>query len=195
MLEKPEYWISLLGVAVASGVGAFFGAYLKQKMQNLATKQDIGEITERAKRIEGKISDEFLTQQRNRDVRREVIFDLVKEVSALQYNLLRFSQAFALVRELKKSQCPPEELERAVKRREDETERYTEQLDLFWKHRALAAMVCGKALVVQVETINSTAILLWNRSMDHEAEEVDMNPLSDEIYRLTPLIRKELEMD
>lgn len=94
-----------------------------------------------------------------------------------------------------KSQCPPEELERAVKRREDETERYTEQLDLFWKHRALAAMVCGKALVVQVETINSTAILLWNRSMDHEAEEVDMNPLSDEIYRLTPLIRKELEMD
>jgi hypothetical protein len=49
--------ISWLGAAIAAGVGAYFGAYLSKKGENLATKEDVADIT----RLEEEVRHDFRT--------------------------------------------------------------------------------------------------------------------------------------
>jgi hypothetical protein len=68
MIENPEYWLALGIAALVSGLGAYFGAYLKRKGENYATKEDVAEITRITKEIEAKISDDTWARQRRWDL-------------------------------------------------------------------------------------------------------------------------------
>lgn len=73
--------LSLLG----GWFGGFFGAYFSKKGENLATKEDIAQITRVTKDIEAKISNDVWTRQRNWDMRREAAFGLVKELGSFSF--------------------------------------------------------------------------------------------------------------
>jgi hypothetical protein len=85
-----ELYISMPLISfVAAGAGAFFGAYLKKKGENLATHEDINKlvaqvsaVTEATKQIEAKISNEVWDRQRLWEMKRDVLLTLVKAESA-----------------------------------------------------------------------------------------------------------------
>lgn len=48
---NPFSWWLYLVLALISGIAAFFGSYLKRKAENLATREDIAEITEKVEDV------------------------------------------------------------------------------------------------------------------------------------------------
>ena len=67
---------------IAAAAGAYLGAYLRKKGENLATDEDIEKlddqvrvVTTTAKEIEAKISDELWNRQKRWELKREVLFE------------------------------------------------------------------------------------------------------------------------
>jgi hypothetical protein len=76
--------LSLIG----GWVGGFVGTYFNKKGENLATKQDIAEITQTTKDIEAKISSEYWVRQRNFDMKREAAFELLRQAASFQQSVV-----------------------------------------------------------------------------------------------------------
>jgi hypothetical protein len=73
---------------VGGWVGGFVGTYFNKKGENLATKQDIAEITQTTKDIEAKISSEYWVRQRNFDMKREAAFELLRQAASFQESVV-----------------------------------------------------------------------------------------------------------
>ena len=79
---------------LGSGVGAYFASYLAKKGENLATHEDINKlvdqvraVTQTTKEIEAKISDDVWNRQRKWEIKRDLLFSLVKGLSAMAHSL------------------------------------------------------------------------------------------------------------
>jgi hypothetical protein len=80
---------------ICAGAGAYFGSYLKKKGENLATHEDIAkvledlrQVTTTTKEIEAKISGELWDRQKQWELKREILFDATKRLSAVENQLL-----------------------------------------------------------------------------------------------------------
>ena len=80
-----------LSTLVAAFIGFYLGSYLKKKGENLATHEDITKLVDQAsavttatKEIEAKISDEVWARQRKWEVRRDAVFEALKELATVQ---------------------------------------------------------------------------------------------------------------
>lgn len=87
-----NWWLLL--ILIAAGIGAFIGAYLKKKGENLATKEDIGEIT---KKIEA-IRSEYNAQLESHKASLELSNQL--KLAALDKRLQKHQEAYTLWRKL-----------------------------------------------------------------------------------------------
>jgi len=72
---------------IAAAAGAYLGAYLRKKGENLATHEDIEKlddqvrvVTTTAREIEAKISDELWNRQKRWELKREVLFEAAKSL-------------------------------------------------------------------------------------------------------------------
>jgi hypothetical protein len=75
--------------ALISGFGAYFGAYLKKKGENVATHEDIDKlvdqvraVTTTTKEIEAKISNDMWDRQKRWELKRDAIFEGAKKFSS-----------------------------------------------------------------------------------------------------------------
>ena len=75
---------------IAAAAGAYLGAYLRKKGENLATHEDIEKlddqvrvVTTTAKEIEAKISDELWNRQKRWELKREVLFEVAKSLAEI----------------------------------------------------------------------------------------------------------------
>jgi hypothetical protein len=64
------YVFALLSL-IGEWCGGYFGSYAKKKGENLATKEDIAEVTRLTKDIESRISNEVWVDQRNWQAKRD----------------------------------------------------------------------------------------------------------------------------
>ena len=78
--------ISLLNVAIL-GVGIYLTAYLKKKAQNLATREEFkelqkqtAELTRTTAKIETDIKGDLWDRQKRWELKRDVLFDIVKNM-------------------------------------------------------------------------------------------------------------------
>lgn len=83
-ISAVVFWLL---TALASGFGAYFGAYLKKKGENLATHEDIAKlvdqvraITTATKEIEAKISNDMWDRQKQWELKRDALFEATKAV-------------------------------------------------------------------------------------------------------------------
>jgi len=81
---------SLVFALVSFFGGAWFGAYFKKKGENYATKEDIGDlvdqvraVTAATKEIEAKISGEVWDRQKRWELKRDLLFGMVKTIGDL----------------------------------------------------------------------------------------------------------------
>lgn len=88
--------IPYLLVFLTAGAGAYFGAYLKRKGENLATKEDIGELTQAAEEIRAKISDDVWDRQKQWEMRRDAVYDAWRALRELETALIDLRSAHDL---------------------------------------------------------------------------------------------------
>jgi hypothetical protein len=86
------WFLSALGGAF---VGSFVAGYLRKKGENLATHEDLDKLivqmkatTEATKAIEARISDEVWNKQRQWELKREIIIQLIRSLSATENALM-----------------------------------------------------------------------------------------------------------
>jgi len=111
---ETNYWRLITLPAVFSLIGAWAGsylsAYLKTKGENLATHEDISKlvdqvraVTQTTKEIEAKISEDVWDRQRKWEMKRDLLFGMVKGLSAMAHSL---DGAFATARMVQKIEPP-----------------------------------------------------------------------------------------
>lgn len=90
-----DVWL-ILGVNVlVSGGAAFFGAYLRRKGENLATKQDVAEITAAVERVKAEFERERIVLQQDHDLRvRQQDWEHQLRLAALDRRLQAHQDAF-----------------------------------------------------------------------------------------------------
>jgi hypothetical protein len=75
-MEVPSYGFMLVVSGISGLVGSAAGSYFNEKTKNLATKEDIRELTMLAKTIENQVSDEFWNKQRVWELKRDALLNL-----------------------------------------------------------------------------------------------------------------------
>lgn len=80
-----DLWLLPLTL-VASGLGAYFGTYLKKKAENHAIHEDISKLVEQVKavtnatkEIEAKISNDIWHRQNRWEIRRDAILEALRD--------------------------------------------------------------------------------------------------------------------
>jgi hypothetical protein len=75
-----------LSVIAALFLGSFLKPYLSRKAENLATKEDVAELTRIAKKIEADISNDVWSRQRQWELKKEVCFEVLKQLALAQWH-------------------------------------------------------------------------------------------------------------
>src|SRR2546423_13814650 len=106
---------------ITAGLGAYLGSYLRTKGQNLATHEDIDKlvdqvraVTTATKEIESKISKKAWDRQRRWELKREVLFDAGRKISATA-DALSSMYAVYLTNKGATGQVSPERHDKALK--------------------------------------------------------------------------------
>ena len=140
--------LSYAGISVvtvlSAGIGAYIGAYLKKKGENLATHEDLGKLvkemeatTNATKRIEAQISNEVWDRQRQWELKRDTVVSAVQAMDAVKDALM----SYAARREgAKHVGIDPKMSENVM----ESMTTWTERSSAFEAKRAMAALICGK---------------------------------------------------
>ncbi len=142
---------------VGAAGGAYLGAYLKKKGENLATHEDIGKlvdqvraVTQTTKEIEAKISDEIWDRQKRWEIRRDAIFEVIRELATLEVALGDFFSVYRAMEGVeKRSQFQHDRIM-------EEHAAYQKAHQSFERARAVAMLVCNEK--VQQEFITYEVI-------------------------------------
>ncbi len=100
-----EGYLTYAGISLVSllsaGIGAYFGAYLKKKGENLATKEDFDnleeqtrQLTHATKEIEAKIDDQVWNRQRQWEMKKEILLEATRIVAKADETLARTVSAY-----------------------------------------------------------------------------------------------------
>jgi hypothetical protein len=73
--------------------GLGFGEYLKKRAESLATRKDIEDLTRKVEVIKAEISDAMWNRQKRWELKREVLFEVVKRVAEVDQALGRLNAA------------------------------------------------------------------------------------------------------
>lgn len=85
----------ILGCVVVYVFKPFLGSYSAKKGENLATKEDIAQITKVQEEIKAKISDDAWDRQRQWELRRDVVLDSVRALADLDGAVREFHVAWS----------------------------------------------------------------------------------------------------
>jgi len=149
-----------IGIAVTTlisgGIGAYLGAYLKRKGENLATHEDIAKLLDQVravttitKEIEAKISDEAWDRQKRWELKREVLFEAAKRLAEVDDALL----SLISVSNLEHRQDQSTWLEAKVERQK----RWIKATTALDETRLLVGIVCGGETIIAFEEFASLA--------------------------------------
>jgi hypothetical protein len=91
-----NFLIVFLALIVSHFIRPFFGAYANKKGENLATKEDIAQLTKIAEGIRAEISDKVWDRQEQRKLKRDAVFEVVRALGELRNALLNLAYAYSL---------------------------------------------------------------------------------------------------
>jgi hypothetical protein len=143
-----------IGIAIttliSAGIGAYLGAYLKKKGENLATHEDIGRLVDQVravttvtKEIEAKIFDEAWDRQKRWELKRDVLFEAAKGLAEIDDSLLSLKTVF----HLEQQQGGVNWLEAKVERQK----RWIKAAAVFDETRVLIGIVCRAETIAAFE--------------------------------------------
>lgn len=175
---------------------AFGKGYGNKKGENLATKEDIAEITEITRRIETDILDRSWIKQRNRQLKEEIILEAFKLSVLLQDAVREFdTQYFVQSRNI----TPTKHIETLRKALlplvKNEYEAVTDAFASYYRAHLLTRIACGQEVadafsLVAYKSLDITREFSHRVTYDTEY----YTSLSVAISALIPHIQKELDI-
>jgi hypothetical protein len=179
-VDMDPVLVSLLTV-IGSGIAAYLGSYLKAKGKNLASKEDVQDvvkqvqtITQATKEIEAKISDKMWDRQKHWELKRDVLFTAMKNVTECDVALRNFNSQPKV----------EEESWLAAARKLDET-------------NLLIAVTCSSEMNLAYDAYvvfaNSVANKIFTR--DKQIYPNSEEKLEDRLVLVRAAVRKELGID
>ena len=184
------YWAAPL-LVVGSWVASFFGSYLKRKGENLATREDLkhlieqtAALTQTTKDIEAKISGELWDKQKRWELKRDLLLDTIKALTALDSNLTSLHATFTNYGETDNQRATAA----------NEWSAATERLELA---RQLAHIVCGddvrKALHAAEDELGEGGQAILTNNFSNHSERIKQRVLT--VRAVSVAIRKELGIE
>ncbi len=189
-IEKLILWaLTTLGSAF---LGSYLGAYLKKKGENLATHEDIDKLVEQVsavttttKMIEAKISDDVWRRQKHWELKRDVLFELMRKLRATNDALLHLRTVFAKALQ---NQAPQNQAEASRK--------WLAAIGEFEEATLLLDAVCGRELSATCNDLTHHFLQLSKEITQFDQEKFDES--QSKIFRLTwevkNAIRKEFDL-
>ena len=135
-----------LTTLVTAFIGSFLAGYLRKKGENLATHEDVSKLVEQmaaittaTKEIEAKISNDVWERQRKWEVKREALFEALRELANVEFALANLDLTFVVARSSGQIRAHTTDMRQA-------TETWNTALVNFKKARMLALLVCSAQL-------------------------------------------------
>jgi hypothetical protein len=155
--------IFLAGLLAAS----FLPSYMKKKGENLATKEDIQELTQATKEIEARISIGVWSQQQRWDVQKTTLLESFKELATAETCL------YELVYTLRDTK---DHSQGRAERREEANKKYADAVNNFRRTQLAMEIVCGAAIGTRFREIDN----IFGRTL-HAARRGDFGEIWDEL--------------
>lgn len=190
-----EKLIELALFALASGFGGYFGAYLKKNGENLSTHEDIDKLVTQVSavrqatdEIKAEISDDVWRRQKHWELKKEVLFEAARKLSALEEVLVSL-QTLYQVKEKYDS-------EKFIERTKEEFVHWRKAYEEFKEAALLVGIVCGKELSELCDTFSGIARDGASEIMreDLSAYRQRLPELAKQSVHITTGIRRELNV-
>ena len=135
------------GLSLVGGWGgAYFGAYLRQKGENLATHEDINKlvdqvraVTQATKEIESKISNDVWDRQKRWEIKRDAVFEMVREMGSLEVALGDFISVY-------RASQGEEQSEFYKRKKIEESQKYQQAQGSYERAKTVAILVCSEKI-------------------------------------------------
>jgi hypothetical protein len=179
----------LLILVVGYIVGSFLPSYFKKKGENLATKEDIAELTKTAKEIEAKIDEGMLGRQRQWELKREVLLEAAKRLSEVDNALLSYWMAMP---------NPDDDEEMAILRenRSAATKRWNAAAQALDETRLIVAIVCERVTEDSFDAFGTWCdMVVAGMKTDPSLYEKSRKSLYEKLQSARNHIRKELGIE
>ena len=171
-----DWWIYVLIIAF-SAIGGFLGAYLKKKAENLATKEDIEDITKKIEDIRSQYSKQLELHKASLQLSNQL------KLAALDKRLEKHQEAFTLWRRLLFSLRDEDKIGSAI----DESQKWWDKNCLYLSDEARSAFHTAVILAVDFRNLPRTdpeMIREWfdkiNEAGKKIVEAVNLPPLSED---------------
>jgi hypothetical protein len=182
---------------LGAGVGAFFGSYLRKKGENWATHEDIDKLVDQMKavtlaqkEIEAKISNEMWERQRKWEVKREALFEAMKEIGSVEYALINLIQTYATARTDLEPNTPDRMREKSAA-----TGTWNTALVSFKKTKLLAILVCGQELRDAFAALEQSIIAYASETVSGDHGTTSFATVRQQMDALIQSVRRELHVD
>jgi hypothetical protein len=182
---------------IAAAAGAYLGAYLRKKGENLATHEDIEKlndqvrvVTTTAKEIEAKISDELWNRQKLWELKREVLFEAARSLAAIDEAIIGLDSLLQVERN-------PDELGWDVIEAEQHA-KWKRASVRFDEAKMLVDMVCERETsqaFAKFQMIATQIAQAVTRNRDAEFRSESSKELSLSLFAARAAVRKELGID
>jgi hypothetical protein len=90
-----NFLIVFLALLVSQFIKPFIGSYANRKGENLATKEDIAQLTRIAEGIKADISDDVWGRQRRWELRRDAVLDAIRAHADLESALVKLNSCLS----------------------------------------------------------------------------------------------------
>ena len=138
------YWGVAVIALVGSGAGSFLGSYLKKKGENLATHEDIDKlvdqvraVTQTTREIEAKISNEVWDRQKRWELKRDAIFEMVRELGSWEGMIGDFASIYQATRATESKQYQQD-------KRLEAHRNHSEMVRRFERAKMVVLLVCSE---------------------------------------------------
>jgi hypothetical protein len=138
--------VTFVSSSLSAGAGAFLGSYLKKKGENLATKEDLGDllkqvqaVTAATKEIEAKISNQVWDRQKQWEMKRDALYAVAQSMTAAVDALIEL-HSFYDVENKRGRPTPPDRQEKQLTLERS----FNNAAATFHNAVLVAGLVCGK---------------------------------------------------
>lgn len=150
----PTVVLWVLSIVLALFIGGFLKSYISKKGENLATHEDIEKlvdqvkaVTQTTKEIEARISGELWDRQKQWEMKRDVLFEAAKRVSAV-LQTLKGLDSF-----IQTEVAHPEHKDELSWKQSkiDENTKWFRALEALDESRLVVGLICNKAVVEAID--------------------------------------------
>lgn len=194
--------IVFLANACLVGLGIYLSAYLKKKAEGLATKEEFkdlkeqtAELTRTTKKIEAEISNDLWNRQKQWEMKREVTFDMSKQISAVDdalsslYSTHQFYKGLAHSGQIVDGLAKGEKFSNVMRN-------WGKAADAYDSTVALMSIVCSRELCQMLRDFIIFARKLASGVPKQPQSYTESAPeLASRLKRIQELMRKELGVD